>query len=649
MTRRIKKLSTHLANQIAAGEVISRPASVVKECVENSIDAGATQITIEIEQAGKRLIKITDNGAGIQKDDLPLAISAHATSKVYDLNELESVVSLGFRGEALASIASVSRFSIYSKVKDEDHGWKIIQNGRLDIPTTEPTPHPVGTTVEIRDLFFNTPARLKFFKTEKTEFSHIESCVKKIALSNEKVGIKLIHNEKIIYNLPAADNDLLKEKRIAKLLAEEFLFNALEIECESVGLSLKGYVGLPTYSRSQNDWQYFYVNGRMVKDLCIAHAIKQAYSDVLYHGRHSVFVLYLTLPADGVDVNVHPTKSEVRFRDSRLVHDFIYSQLNKVLAQAKAGGFSEDGEVDGEEAGGEYNIGGAENINNINSQSSNSFANAQAANNFVNNQAANNFAMTKNTSGSDAFVNNSQDLTNLPDWTDLLKQAPELKSQDSLSFESIVNSGSDKNPELETKIENKIPPLGYAICQLKGIFILAENEKGLVIVDMHAAAERVSYERMKSQLQDEGVKRQVLLVPVMLDVGNKLAAVAESYADKLLDLGFVIEPMGENKLITREFPQLIKTNDIGPLVIKILEQLDQFGTSDEVSIWQHKALSTMACHGAVRANDLLSKEQMNALLRDIEQTERSGQCNHGRPTTVVLDHKQLDQLFIRGR
>ena len=412
----------------------------------------------------------------------------------------------------------------------------------------------------------------------------------------------------------------------------------MEIECESVGLSLKGYVGLPTYSRSQNDWQYFYVNGRMVKDPCIAHAIKQAYSDVLYHGRHSVFVLYLTLPADGVDVNVHPTKSEVRFRDSRLVHDFIYSQLNKVLAQAKAGGFSEDGEVDGEE----YNIGGAENINNINSQPSNSFANTQAANNF---------AMAKNSSGSDAFVNNSQDLTNLPDWTDLLKKAPELKSQDSLSFESIVNSDKnlDKTPELGTKIENKIPPLGYAICQLKGIFILAENEKGLVIVDMHAAAERVSYERMKSQLQDEGVKRQVLLVPVMLDVGNKLAAVAESYADKLLDLGFVIEPMGENKLITREFPQLIKTNDIGPLVIKILEQLDQFGTSDEVSIWQHKALSTMACHGAVRANDLLSKEQMNALLRDIEQTERSGQCNHGRPTTVVLDDKQLDQLFIRGR
>ena len=586
MTRRIKKLSTHLANQIAAGEVISRPASVVKECVENSIDAGATQITIEIEQAGKRLIKITDNGAGIQKDDLPLAISAHATSKVYDLNELESVVSLGFRGEALASIASVSRFSIYSKVKDESHGWKIIQNGRLDIPTTEPTPHPVGTTIEVKDLFFNTPARLKFFKTEKTEFSHIESCVIKIALSNEKVGIKLIHNEKIIYNLPAAENDLLKEQRIAKLLAEEFLLNALEIECGSVGLSLKGYVGLPTYSRSQNDWQYFYVNGRMVKDPCIAHAIKQAYSDVLYHGRHSVFVLYLTLPADGVDVNVHPTKSEVRFRDSRIVHDFIYSQLNKVLAQAKAGGFSEDGEVDGddsEDAGGEYNIGGAENINNINSQQSSSFANTQAANNF---------AMAKNSAGSDAFVNNSQDLTNLPDWTDLLKQAPELKSQDSLSFESIVNS--DKNPELETKNENKIPPLGYAICQLKGIFILAENEKGLVIVDMHAAAERVSYERMKSQLQDEGVKRQVLLVPVMLDVGNKLAAVAESYADKLLDLGFVIEPMGENKLIAREFPQLIKTNDIGPLVIKILEQLDQFGTSDEVSIWQHKALSTMA-------------------------------------------------------
>ena len=473
MTRRIKKLSTHLANQIAAGEVISRPASVVKECVENSIDAGATQITIEIEQAGKRLIKITDNGAGIQKDDLPLAISAHATSKVYDLNELESVVSLGFRGEALASIASVSRFSIYSKVKDESHGWKIIQNGRLDIPTTEPTPHPVGTTIEVKDLFFNTPARLKFFKTEKTEFSHIESCVKKIALSNEKVGIKLIHNEKIIYNLPAAENDLLKEQRIAKLLAEEFLLNALEIECGSVGLSLKGYVGLPTYSRSQNDWQYFYVNGRMVKDPCIAHAIKQAYSDVLYHGRHSVFVLYLTLPADGVDVNVHPTKSEVRFRDSRIVHDFIYSQLNKVLAQAKAGGFSEDGEVDGddsEDAGGEYNIGGAENINNINSQQSSSFANTQAANNF---------AMAKNSAGSDAFVNNSQDLTNLPDWTDLLKQAPELKSQDSLSFESIVNS--DKNPELETKNENKIPPLGYAICQLKGIFILAENEKGLVI------------------------------------------------------------------------------------------------------------------------------------------------------------------------
>ena len=669
-TRRIKPLSTHLANQIAAGEVINRPASVVKECLENAIDAGATQINIDIEEAGIRLIRIKDNGGGIEKEDLSLAISAHATSKVYDLNELTSVSSLGFRGEALASISSISKFSIYSKSnnaqKNSDHGWKIIQNGREDIPKVEPVAHPVGTTIEVRDLFFNTPARLKFLKKEKTEFSHIQMCVKKIALSNDKIGINLTHNGNNIYNIPGVnnnnnnnnnndinENNYLKEKRIGELISTEFLENSIIIECESLDLKLTGYVGLPTYSRSQADWQYFYVNGRIVKDPCIAHAIKQAYKDVLYHGRHPVFVLYFELPADGVDVNVHPTKSEVRFRDSKLVHDFIYSQLNRALASAKAGNFDNDLDI---------------NINNSPIKSSDNFSQDFSNKSF------------------DQNINKNIDNKNNTDsWVDLIKSFDDIGSdnirdnnirddniRDDLSSnlnDSLINidnynNNLDKKLDQQTELNlsddllnnnnniSQIPPLGYAICQLKGIFLLAENKQGLVIIDMHAAHERITYEKMKKQLlenNDNKIPSQNLLVPVMLDVGNNFVAIAEEYANKLSEMGLNIDPIGETKLIVRSVPNLIKNNNISELVLEILEDLEKVGKSYAIEQWQNKSLSSMACHNAVRANDIISKEQMNNLLRDLEKTDRSGQCNHGRPTTVTLDQKQLDNLFIRGR
>jgi DNA mismatch repair protein MutL len=706
--RRIQKLSTQLSNQIAAGEVVSRPASVVKELVENSLDAGSTQVAVYIEKGGVDLIRVSDNGIGIHEEDLPLAISAHATSKVYELSELEALLTLGFRGEALASIAAISRLSVISRYQDSPHAWEINQEGRDEIPEKKPAARGQGTDIFVRDLFFNTPARRKFLRSDKTEFAQIEEIFKRIALSYFEVGFELYHNDKLIFNLPPAVAPESIEKRIAELVHRDFLTQALRVEMESDGLCLSGFVGLPTFSRSQGDLQYFYVNQRVIKDKLIAHAIKQAYRDVLYHDKHPVFVLYLSCDPSWVDVNVHPTKAEVRFRESRLVHDFIFGSLNRALAEAKAGrspalvseNFSSPNLVS---AGGSpaftpefisasgsdlgHNLG-----HKITTRSSfdspvNSPVNSpiysridspvgspvgspigslvdslcgspmdsSAGTKFnsefnseinpeINSRAASGLFDQKNFSG---------DFSRHNDLYEYLVTSP----SNSLNQENLSGSGpevsigflkSNQQQEL-ISLEKELHPLGYAVAQIHGIYILSQTAKGLVIVDMHAAHERIMYEQLKRQSLEKSVIRTVLLIPIIIELSRAHMAALEENSELLLNYGFVAEPFGESQGVVREVPDILKDSDIANLIQEVLSDLLQYGSSDVAKALESRMLSTMACHGAVRANRKLTLLEMNALLRDMEKVERSGQCNHGRPTWTQLSLSDLDKLFMRGR
>ncbi len=642
--RRIQKLSTQLANQIAAGEVVSRPASVVKELVENSLDAGATEIAVYIEKGGVDLIRVSDNGIGIHEEDLPLALSAHATSKVYELSELEALLSLGFRGEALASIAAISRLSLISRYQGSEHAFEINQEGRDFIPEKKPAARAQGTDIWVRDLFFNTPARRQFLRSDKTEFAQIEEIFKRIALSYFEVGFQLYHNDKLIFNLPPASAPEMIEKRIADLVHRDFLTQALRVEVQTEGLCLSGFVGLPTFSRSQGDLQYFYVNQRVIKDKLIAHAIKQAYRDVLYHDKHPVFVLYLSCDPSAVDVNVHPTKAEVRFRDSRWVHDFIFSSLNRALAEAKAGR--------------------AENILSANILSENilesphdlsalkpSRAVEFTAKPLVNperNDLYKNLVMSESNSGEKDNVAGvwgalsvQSQLSSMPQETE-----PVFEHQKMGVTAEVLKSTQQQ--EL-ISMEKELHPLGYAIAQLHGIYILSQTPKGLVIVDMHAAHERIMYEQLKRQSCEKSVTRTVLLMPVILELGRAHMAALEENAELLLDYGFVAEPFGESQAVIREIPHVLKDADVESLIKEMLSDILQYGSSHVAKALEDQMLSTMACHGAVRANRKLSLLEMNALLRDMEKAERSGQCNHGRPTWTQLSLAELDKLFMRGK
>ncbi|WP_281648218.1 DNA mismatch repair endonuclease MutL [Parendozoicomonas sp. Alg238-R29] len=635
--RKIQLLSPRLANQIAAGEVVERPASVVKELLENSIDAGATRIDIEVENGGVRLIRIRDNGSGIPKEQLALSLSRHATSKISALEDLEAVGSLGFRGEALASISSVSRFTLTSSVEGQESGWKVFAEGRDMETVSSPAPHPVGTTVEMRDLFFNTPARRKFLRTEKTEFGHLEEVVKRLALSHYDIAFSLRHNQRTIHQLRPAKTKAEKERRIATLLNPQLMDNAVVIDMESSELRLWGWVGLPTFSRAQADLQHFYVNGRIVKDRLIAHAIRQAYRDVLYHGRHPIFVLYLELDPALVDVNVHPTKHEIRFRDGRTVHNFLFSTLNRALASVRPEDQLPPTALDTPAApiasgaqGGEF--GSQERIN-LNPATAPSQTMASPA-----------FAPTA--SAAPAI---NREATPQPSPMAVRDQMNVYKQlHEPAASSGAIPSGANPQTLPETN-DAEVPPLGFAVAQLKGIYILSENSAGMVLVDMHAAHERITYERMKAAWHGTGITTQPLLVPESTAVSFEQADAVDEFGDDIKKLGFGLERMGPETIVVRQIPALLRGANVADMVRKLLEDFAKHGSSDQVKAHIDEMLGTMACHGSVRANRRLTIPEMNALLRDMEQTERSGQCNHGRPTWTQMSMQELDKLFLRGR
>lgn len=620
---RIHLLSPQLANQIAAGEVVERPASVVKELLENSLDSGADRVELDIEQGGVKLIRLRDNGSGIDKADLPLALSRHATSKIGALEDLEAVGSLGFRGEALASISSVSRLTLTSRPPEQDSAWAVTAQGREMAAEIIPAAHPTGTTVEVRDLFFNTPARRKFLKTEKTEFRHLEEVVKRLALSCYRVGFNLRHNGKVVHQLRAAENEVAREQRLAQLLGKSFVAEsvALDVMAEASGLRLWGWMGLPTFSRAQPDQQYFFVNGRVIRDKVVTHAVRQAYQDVLYHGRHPAYVLYLELDPALVDVNVHPTKHEVRFRESRLVHDFIFRTLYRVIAEMRP--------QDTPPPAG----------------TADATVPAASANWFQPGMSA---ATPESGSGVQGGVHSSGHSAFSPDRMPAGGQIREqIKAYGALHQPAgVPPQPLQAMPAVEPGVE--VPPLGYALAQLHGIYILSQNAQGLVLVDMHAAHERIVYERMKLAFEQDRIRSQPLLVPVSVAVSAREADMADEQPEHFERLGFRLERMGEETLVIREVPVALAKADVALLLRDVLADLSQVGASDRIEAHLNELLATMACHGAVRANRQLTLPEMNALLRDMEQTERSGQCNHGRPTWTQLSLAQLDKLFMRG-
>ncbi len=629
-TSRIELLSPRLANQIAAGEVVERPASVIKELLENSIDSGAKRIDVDVEQGGVKLLRVRDDGSGISSDDLPLALARHATSKIRDLEDLERVMSLGFRGEALASISSVARLTLTSRTRDADQAWQVETEGRDMAPRVQPAAHPVGTSVEVRDLFFNTPARRKFLKAEKTEFDHLQEVIKRLALARFDVAFHLRHNGKTILSLHEAHDDAARARRVSAICGGGFLEQALPIEIERNGLRLWGWVGLPTFSRSQADLQYFFVNGRAVRDKLVAHAVRQAYRDVLFNGRHPTFVLFFEVDPSVVDVNVHPTKHEVRFRDGRMVHDFLYGTLHRALGDVRP-----DDQLGapivtaivrptGPEAG-EFGPQGEMSL---------------AANLLQSPQAQPSYTAP----GSGAGAGYQYQYTPRPQ-----SAVPVAEAQAAYREFFAPLPGAESGAAALPEGQGDVPPLGYALAQLKGIYILAENAHGLVLVDMHAAHERIMYERLKIAMASEGLSGQPLLVPESLAVSQREADCAEEHVSVFQKLGFELQRLGPETLAIRQIPALLKQAEANRLVADVLADLMEYGTSDRIQAHINELLGTMACHGAIRANRRLALPEMNGLLRDMENTERSGQCNHGRPTWTQMGLDDLDKLFLRGR
>lgn len=613
---RINRLSPRLANQIAAGEVVERPASVLKELLENSLDAGARRVDIEVEQGGKKLLRVRDDGGGIHKDDLTLALSRHATSKISRPEDLAAIGSLGFRGEALASIGSVSRLELSSRAAEADSetGWTVRAEGQQMETSLEPCQHGVGATVEVRDLFFNTPARKKFLKTERTEFSRIDEVLKRLALSRFDVQFNLRHNQRTVHELRPALSELEQRRRIGLVCGPAFLENSVEVDQRAAGLRLWGWISLPAFSRSQADLQYFYVNGRIVRDKIVSHAIRQAYQDVLYHGRHPAYVLFLELDPAAVDVNVHPTKHEVRFRDSRLVHDFLFRSLHRELADIKP-----EAQVSKE----------------------------------LSKEPTDQVPPETSRQASERGYSEIRAQTAAQAALPLRDAAPVREAGGEYRFPTQAPPASPAGtPEQYAKLfggGDEAPPLGYALAQLHGVYILAQNRDGLIIVDMHAAHERITYERMKQALDGESLRRQNLLVPLSLAVSEAEADCAEAHRENLLALGLELERVAAESVVVRQVPALLKDGDIEQLARDVLSDLLEFGSSDRLENRRNELLSTMACHGSVRANRRLGIDEMNALLRDMEMTERSGQCNHGRPTWVWQSMDELDKLFLRGR
>ncbi|HEY1772850.1 MAG TPA: DNA mismatch repair endonuclease MutL [Gammaproteobacteria bacterium] len=590
----IRELPVQLVNQIAAGEVVERPASVVKELMENALDAGARRIELDVEGGGTRLMRVRDDGGGIRKEELPLAVARHATSKIGSLEDLERVTTLGFRGEALPSIGAVARLSITSRTADSEHAWRLEGDGHGRYAELAPAAHATGTSVEVRDLFFNTPARRKFLKSEATEFGHLETGVRRLGLARHDVDLQLKHNGRVVMALQAASDRAGIERRLKELVGPEFIEHAFHIEQQAGGMRLSGWLARPTFSRSQADLQYFYVNGRAVRDKLLVHAARLGFNDVMFHGRHPAYVLYLEVDPARVDVNAHPAKQEVRFRDSRLVHDFVFRTVQEALAATTPGGAA------------------------VTSLSTGSYMPSSAPG----------YRPSGLTQG----------------------QMPMDVQETMTAYANLhmpLPAAAADTPQ--TVSASGTPPLGFALAQLHGIYILAASPDGLILVDMHAAHERITYERMKSALQQGGVVSQPLLVPLSVAVSKREADLAESAAAALAQSGFLVERRGPESLSVREVPALLAREDIAALLRDLLADLAEHGESRRVDESLERVLANAACHTSLRAHRELTLVEMNALLRDMERTPRADQCNHGRPTWTRLTHSELDRLFLRGR
>ncbi len=624
----IRQLPDHLINQIAAGEVIERPASIVKELLENSLDAGATHCWIDVEQGGLDRIRVRDNGTGIAAGDLELALSRHATSKIDTLADLESVSTMGFRGEALPSIASVSRLVLTSKTVEADQAWalKYRHDGTLE---KEPAAHPQGTTVDVRSLFYNVPARRKFLRTPRTEYARAEAVVKTLAMANSHSAFTVTHNGKTTFECRAAESQQLLNARITKILGKPFGEAARVVDIdgptiEQNKLRLHGWVADPSFSRSQGDMQYFYVNNRAVKDKVIANAVKQAYSDLIYHQRFPAFVLFLAIDARAVDVNVHPGKHEVRFRDSQLVHGFIRRSLKAFLAAVTP---EDDVGVDADGV--------------VVEQGVSSVARSVESASFSGNVSREPVQSSIPLSVREQFDGMSRlGATNA--------NAPRPIDPYLRTTESTPNLSDEVTPDNTTE-GTEVPPLGFALAHLHGVYVLAQNAKGLIIVDAHAAHERITYERLKQEYAQGAVKTQKLLVPVSVSVSESEADCCEAQASSLHDIGLTVDRLGLEEIRVQAVPVILGHVDCSALVKDVLSDFLEYGSSERIKNAISAVFSSMACHGSVRANRKLSVIEMNALLRLIEATPNSGQCNHGRPTWTQLDMQSLDSLFMRGR
>ena len=583
----IRHLPIALINQIAAGEVVERPASVVKELLENSLDAGASRIQVDIEQGGIKLLRVRDNGGGIPADELPLALARHATSKITNLEDLEHVASLGFRGEALPSIAAVSRLQLISRSRGADQAWSLSDQADQQ---HEPTPAalPEGTSVEVRDLFYNTPARRRFLKTERTEYMHVDRITRRLALSRFSVGFQVTHNRKPVLDLAPASNLAEQQARIAEVCGAEFVKHARYLEREVGGMSLRGWIAQPTFSRSQSDLQFFFLNGRAIRDKLVSHAVRAGYRDVLAHGRQPAYVLYLEIDPARVDVNAHPVKQEVRFRDSGSVHDFIRHTVEAALADTRPDA-------------------------------------------------------TDARSAPATPVGAPSDQSSLG-----FQRSPASLREQMASYAALATlPGTDVGPA--TGSPDAVPPLGYAIAHLHGVYILAINAQGLIIVDAHAAHERVTYEKLKTAIAAGDLRKQRLLIPLTVHLSASETDLVEAHQEAFLRLGIEADRTGPTTVAVRQVPTLLAHADVEALLRDVLSELADIGESIRIESAQADMLATMACHGSVRANRKLTLEEMNALLREMESTERSDQCNHGRPTWTQFQMQDLDRLFRRGR
>ena len=662
---RIAALPDHLVNQIAAGEVVERPANALKEIVENSIDAGATAIEVELAGGGIRLIRVSDNGGGIHPDDIELALHRHATSKIKTLNDLEHVASMGFRGEGLASIASVSRLTLTSRQEDSAHATQVkAEDGKLSSPTA--AAHPVGTTIEAAELFFNTPARRKFLKSENTEYAHCATMLERLALAHPHIAFSLKRDGKQVFKLPVQS----LHERIAAIVGDDFQTASLEIDSGNGALRLYGAIAKPTFAKGKTDKQYCFVNHRFVRDKVMLHAVKQAYRDVLHNALTPAFVLFLDLPPEAVDVNVHPTKTEIRFRDSQQVHQLVFHTLNKALADTRADlteSVGNAGEVLHEITGIRPAATSSENEPsefhpNPTASPENIFATAPSTHA---SEPRNAFSSGKTApmpyqaarAPQQRSLSLRESRAALNTYAELFKNTAadeadiELAQFEQARFGSTSPTSSE-NPARAFSDDPKpeLPPLGFAIAQLLGIYILAQAEDSLLLIDMHAAAERVNYEKMKRQRQENGnLQSQRLLIPVTFAASHEECAALADHAEVLAGFGLELSDMGSNTLAVRAVPAMLGKADVVSLAKDVLGELAQVGSSQTIEEHENHILATMSCHGSVRAGRQLTLPEMNALLRDMENTPRSNQCNHGRPTWVKLTLKELDALFLRGQ